>query len=361
VAAANPRSASLDGAGPFVSVIVLTFNARAYVEHSLDALLGQDYAHFEVIVVDNASSDSTADFVAERFPKVRLVRSPRNGGYGAGNNLGAAQAHGDVLAFLNPDAIPEPTWLGCLVGAMHRSGRQLATSMITLQSDRQRLNSGGNLIHYLGLSFCRGLKAHRSSFLEAELVSGASGAACAISRTLFERISGFDESFFLYHDDVDLSLRALLAGQPCLYVPDAIVAHDYDLSVPPVKWGWVEAHRYAVLLKTFHLRTLLVLLPALIVIDVVTFAYLAARGPAYVAAKLRSYAWLVRHAPTIKASRRRAQAVRAFSDRQILTALTDQIPYEQLAPRWFARLASLLVDPWFRLYRRAALALVNPA
>jgi GT2 family glycosyltransferase len=346
-------------ASRLVSVIVLTYNAREFVERCLVSLFSQTYPNFEVIVVDNASSDGTADFVGQRFPNARLLRAPDNGGYGAGNNRGVAGASGEVLVFLNPDTIPERDWLSQLVGSMQRHGRQFATSKITLLSDQQRLNSGGNLIHYLGLSFCRGLWAHRSTYDTAELVSGASGAACAISRDLFEHIGGFDASFFLYHDDVDLSMRALLAGEPCLYVPDAVVAHDFDLSVPPTKWGWIEAHRYAVLLKTFSLPTLLVLLPALVAIDLVTFAYLAARGPAFVGAKLRSYGWVVRHAATIKASRRRAQAVRAFSDRQILSVLADSIPYEQLASPVLALLAHALVDPWFRLYRRVSLSLIR--
>jgi hypothetical protein len=126
-----------------------------------------------------------------------------------------------------------------------------------------------------------------------------------------------------------------------------------------MKWGWVEAHRYAVLFKIFRLRTLLVLLPALLAVDVMTFAYLATRGPEFVAAKVRSYTWLVRHARLILTKRERAQAVRALSDRQMLGALTDQIPYEQLAPRAAAVLAHRALDPWFRMYRRMSLALIT--
>ena len=344
---------------PSVSVIVLTFNAREFVERCLTAVFHQTYVNFEVIVVDNASSDGTADFVSERFPQAHLVRSQRNDGYGAGNNLGAAHASGEILVFLNPDAVPERNWLWHLIDGMRQHGRHFATSKITLQSDRERLNSGGNLIHYLGLSFCRGLNARRSVFNQAEYVSGASGAACAISRDLFERIGGFDASFFLYHDDVDLSMRALLAGERCLYVPDAVVAHDYTLSLAPAKWGWIEAHRYAVLLKTFTLRTLFILLPALLAIDVVTFAYLGVQGPAFVAAKLRSYGWVLRHASVIWTNRRFAQAARRLSDREILSALADEIPYEQLASPLVARLAHWLVDPWFRLYRRLSLAVTH--
>jgi GT2 family glycosyltransferase len=342
-----------------VSVVILTFNARQYVEKCLASVFSQPYPSFEVIVVDNASADSTAEFVGERFPRARIVLSPTNCGYGAGNNLAAASARGDVLVFLNPDAIPEPHWLERLIESMHQHGRDLATSKITLLADRERLNSAGNLIHFMGLSFCRGVNAHRSFFDRPELVSGASGAAFAISRDLFQRLGGFDGSLFLYHDDVDLSLRALLAGERCLYVPDAVVAHDYALALPAIKWGWVEAHRYAILLKTFKPGTLLVLLPALLVMDLVTLAYLATRGPAFVRAKLSSYGWVLRNLGAILARRRRAQATRAVSDHLILSVLADQIPYEQLAPAWAAVLAHWLIDPWFRLYRQLALATID--
>ena len=344
---------------PSVSVIVLTFNAAEFVEHCLTAVFGQLYTDFEVLVVDNASSDGTAELVRERFPNVHVIASPTNGGYGAGNNLGASQARGEILVFLNPDAIPEPDWLDNLIQGMRRNRRHFATSRITLLSDPRRLNSGGNLIHYLGLSFCRGLNAYRSTYDKEELVSGASGAACAISRELFERIGGFDPSFFLYHDDVDLSARALLAGEPCLYVPDAVVSHDYSLAVQPRKWGWIEAHRYAVLLKIFRIRTLLALMPALVAVDVITLGYLASRGRAFVRAKLDSYAWLLRHARVIRRERARAQSVRARTDREILAVLTDQIPYEQLAPSALAGFGHWVVDPWFRLYRQVCLLLIR--
>jgi hypothetical protein len=344
---------------PSASVIVLTYNARNFVSQCLLALQAQTFTDFETIVVDNASSDGTAGFVRDQFPQVQLIASPTNGGYGAGNNLGAAHAHGDILVFLNPDAIPQLDWLGNLIGAMRQHNRKFATSKIVLQSDPSRLNSGGNQIHYLGLSFCRGLNAPASCYAQPELVSAASGAACAIDRDLFVRIGGFDPTFFLYHDDVDLSLRALLAGEQCLYVPDAVVAHDYLLSTPPAKWGWVEAHRYAVLLKVFTLRTLLVLLPALIALDLVTFVYLASRGPAFVAAKVSSYGWMLRHITAILRGRHRAQRTRQTTDPQVLAGLTCSIPYEQLCRPWLAGVARACVDPWFRVYRELTLRLLQ--
>ncbi|MBV9599685.1 MAG: glycosyltransferase, partial [Chloroflexi bacterium] len=142
---------------PSVSVIVLTYNARHFVAECLNALETQTFTDFETILVDNASLDRTAEYVREHFPRVRLVASRSNGGYGAGNNLGASCATGDILVFLNPDTVPACDWLANLIGGMRRHRCRFATSKIVLQSDPERLNSAGNEIHFVGLSFCRGV------------------------------------------------------------------------------------------------------------------------------------------------------------------------------------------------------------
>jgi GT2 family glycosyltransferase len=346
-------------ASPRVAVVIVTYNAHKYVSDCLESVISQHYPDLDLVVVDSGSTDGTADIVREEFPNVRLIESTTNIGYGAGNNLGARSARGDVLVFLNPDAVAEPGWLLALVSGMLADGRNLATSKITLLKDRQRLNTSGNQIHYLGLSFCRGWKLDRSAYSTPELVSGASGAALAITRDLFDRLEGFDEGMFLYHDDVDLSLRALLAGERCMYVPDSVVEHDYELRLSPQKWCWVESHRYAVLLKTYRLPTLLMLLPALVSVELMTLAYLATRGPAYVAAKLASYGWLARNWRAILSARRRAQRLRTIEDRRLLRLLVDRIPFEQLAPAWIARLAGLMVNPVSSAYRRLVISMVR--
>src|SRR5689334_16249619 len=126
---------AMAGTLPAVSVIVVTYNARPFVCACLEALVAQDYPRLQVIVVDNASSDGTADLVRRRFPSVTVLDSGHNGGYGAGNNLGARIAEGNVLAFLNPDTVPEPDWLPELVRGMRTHGSRWATSKIVLLAD----------------------------------------------------------------------------------------------------------------------------------------------------------------------------------------------------------------------------------
>jgi GT2 family glycosyltransferase len=344
---------------PAVSVVVVTYNARAFISGCLEALLAQRYPRLQVIVVDNASSDGTPDAVRRQFPSVTVVESGQNRGYGAGNNLGARLAEGEVLAFLNPDTVPEADWLLELVRCMRTHGSRWATSKIVLLADAKRLNTTGNQVHYLGLAFCRGWREPRQRYPHPELVSGCSGAAFAIQAEFFRALGGFDEAFFLYHDDVDLSLRALLAGERCLYVPTSVVAHDYDLRLSPRRWEWAEAYRHAVLLKAYRAPTLVLLAPALVAMELVTLAFLGWRGPRFLVAKLRAYGWLFSHLGRIGGARSVAQRRRRIGDRQLLSWLVDRIPYEQVARPALAGVARRILDPPLRLYRRGLLAVIR--
>ena len=211
---------------PDVSVIVVTWNGRAVLGPCLEAVAAQRDAQTEVIVVDNASSDGTAEFVRERFPDVRLIVLPENRGFAGGNNAGAQVAQGRFLAFLNNDTVAESTWLRALrQGIDEPGGFQLATSRIVYLHDTGIIDSAGDGLFRAGGAFKRyhGAPAERASI--SDEVFGVCGAACLIARAVFEELGGFDEDFFASHEDVDLSYRARLRGYRCRYVADAVVRH----------------------------------------------------------------------------------------------------------------------------------------
>ena len=211
---------------PDVSVVVVTWNGKGYLGPCLEALAAQRNVDAEVIVVDNASSDGTAGFVRARFPTVRLVALPANHGFAGGNNAGAREAHGRFVAFLNNDTVPDPTWLRSLCdGVDERSRFALATSRIVYVHDSRIIDSAGDGVYRSGGAF----KRHHGASVEVAAVSGevfgVCGAACVISKAVFDELGGFDEDFFASHEDVDLSYRARLRGYRCRYVADAVVRH----------------------------------------------------------------------------------------------------------------------------------------
>ena len=247
------------------SVIIVSYNGKEKLAHCLASVLRTLPGDGEVIVVDNASSEAVAEMVEHRFPEVTLIRSPVNVGFGAGCNLGVRGAKGEHLAFLNPDTIVADGWLEALVAPLHGQGKVgLATAKILLLDQPDRLNACGCNVHLSGLALCRGMGHLQQRYSAPGHVGAVSGAAFAIRRDLFETLGGFDETMFLYMEDIDLSLRAKLAGWSTVYTPDSVIFHDYQLRITPLKVFWQERNRYLILLKNFNWLTLAALEPALL-------------------------------------------------------------------------------------------------
>lgn len=332
-----------------ISVIIVNYNDVQAITRCLLSLHRQDYASFEVIVVDNASSDNSADLIERDFDWVKIIRNSENKGFGQGNNIGASIATGSILAFLNPDTEADPDWLSALARSFNMYPEaDLVTSKIVLMSDESVLNSAGNIIHYTGVSCCRGLGESSERYSEPEWDLSISGAAFAVRRAVFDDIGGFDPLLFLYHDDVDFSLRSKLAGYRSLYAPSCRVKHDFCLTLPARKWFWIEQNRLAVMIKIFSWHTLLLLLPAIVFVELLTCLYLLLQGYEYILAKLTSYIWLVQNYKDIQRSRAIAQQKRRVSDGQMLSLLSASLPFSQLLQGRAGRAADRLLNSVFR-------------
>jgi len=345
---------------PRASVIIVNYNGQAHLERCLPALVKADLLEYEIIVVDNASTDGSADYVEQDFPQVRAIRTGANLGFGQGNNVGVRWARGKYLAFLNPDTTVEPGWLESLIAALEANPQAgLATSKILLLADPEHINTCGNDVHYTGLTLCRGMEMDASAFPDQSEVGAVSGAAFAIRKEVFEELGGFDEAFFLYMEDTDLSWRARLAGYRCIYVPQSVVHHDYRLHFGPRKTFHQERNRYLMLLKSLRWRTLLVLLPALLLAEAVTWGFVLLRDRRRLVNKLRAYAWVVQHWDDIMTSRRRVQASRRISDRELIAHCIHRLDFKQTGDWAVARLAHRVFNPVFLVLHRLALVLIG--
>jgi GT2 family glycosyltransferase len=342
------------------SVIIVNYNGRAHLDRCLNSLLIGFNANDEIILVDNASIDGSAEYVEQTFPTVRVIRSETNQGFAGGCNIGAQWTTGQYLAFLNPDTVVVPGWLDALVAALEADPQVgLTTSKILLLDDTDRINTCGNDMHYTGLTLCRGMGIKRDALTSGEEVSAVSGAAFVIRQELFEALHGFDESFFMYMEDSDLSWRARLAGYRCIYVPDSVIYHDYTLRFGPEKTFYQERNRYLMLLKGLRWQTLLALLPALFLAEVVTWGFIIVQERRWLANKVRAYDWIRRHWGEIIASRRQVQALRRVGDRHLIGRCTYRLAFEQVGHSPVTRLARLVFDPLFFLLQRLALAVMR--
>jgi GT2 family glycosyltransferase len=214
---------------PRISVILITWKGAVYLPRCLDCLEAQTLKDFEVVLVDNGSTDGSLDGVESRWPglTLRVERLDENRGFAASNNIGARLARGHWLALLNADAFPEPDWLAQLLRAAENNPEFTFFASRQIQANAHDLLDGaGDAYHISGLAWrrCAGFPAAQFG-LEPEEVFSPCAAAALYSRQAFLQVGGFDEDFFSYHEDVDLGFRLRLQGFRCLYVPDAVVQH----------------------------------------------------------------------------------------------------------------------------------------
>lgn len=285
---------------PEISVVVVTWNGRRYLEPCLEALAAQRGPAFEVIVVDNASTDGTSDMVRSRFPEMRLITLPRNLGFAGGNNAGVPHARGRFIAFLNNDTIPQPDWLLRLSAGIDRdAGFLLATSRIVYMHDAALIDSAGDGMFRWGGAFKWYHGRRVEEAIESTEVFGVCGAACLIDRRVFDELGGFDLAFFASHEDVDLSYRARLRGYRCRYVADAIVRHHGSATLGRVSAFAVyhgQRNLEWVYLKNTPLHLLIRTLPGHLAYDAAAAVFFARQGRlgAFLRAKISALAGVPR-------------------------------------------------------------------
>lgn len=211
-----------------VAIIIVNYNAGAMLERCLVTLDRQTFCDFRAIVIDNASTDGSADGIETKHPGVQVLRSQENLGFAWGNNNGI-KAAGDCkwIALLNPDAYPEPDWLEKLLEGARRHEDYAFFGCKMLQADDpDRLDGTGDIYHVSGLAWRRD---HGRLEAEGAVEDGEIFAPCAAAalyrRDALSEVGGFDDGFFCYFEDVDLAFRLRLRGYRCWYVSGARVKH----------------------------------------------------------------------------------------------------------------------------------------
>jgi GT2 family glycosyltransferase len=334
---------------PSVSAVVLAWLDEPWLERSVRALLGSTGVRVEVVLVDNGCTTDAVDRLAE-LPGVVVVRPGNNLGFAGGCDAGGAVATGDVLALVNADAVAAPGALAALAAVAAEPGVGVATASVRLAEDPARLNTAGNPLHYLGLVWAGGFGAPAAGHAERVEVPLASGAACALRRSLWEELCGFAPEFFAYHEDAELSWRCRQRGLTVVYVPDAVVVHRYEFSRTGTKQYLLERNRWLFLLTLYERRTLLLAAPALLAFEIAVSGLAAAQG--WLPAKARGWLWLLRHARWVARRRALLQSERTVPDRELARWVTGRLdPANLPLPPGTAFVGAAFAGYW-RLLRR---------
>ena len=243
-----------------ISVVVVNWNRKELLRACLDSLRRQAGVAFEVILVDNGSSDGSAE-MAEREFGVEVIRNGENRGFCAANNQGIHAARGEFVALLNNDAEAEPGWLEALWrAAASAADVGMVASKILAWEDPRRIDKAGHLIFPDGQNRGRGSGAEDcGQYDHDQEVLWPDGCAALYRKAMLDQIGGFDEDFFAYGDDAELGLRARIAGWRCVYAPQAVVRHHRGATLgkdSARRLELIERNRLLLAIKLFPLGLL---------------------------------------------------------------------------------------------------------
>jgi len=274
--------------GQLVSVIIPNWNGETFLSVCLGSLAQQRYKDFEVVLVDNASTDGSLALVEKEFPWVKVIPLSENRGFVAAVNEGIRRSHGQYIALLNNDTEADPAWLAELTAALEaRPDIGFCASKMLFYDRRDRVNSAGLFLRVDGVGRDIGYgQPDEPEFATMREIFGASGGAAIYRRAMLDDIGLFDEDLAAYAEDLDLSFRAQLRGYRCLYVPTAVVYHrggaTYQRESPAVVY-YGSRNMLTVILKNMPTTLLHRYWPRMLAAQVYQAVYFTLRGHGWAA------------------------------------------------------------------------------
>jgi GT2 family glycosyltransferase len=246
---------------PLISVVIVNWNRRDLLRACLNSLAAQTFTNFEIIVVDNGSTDGSAAMVREYPRQIHLIGNRENRGFCAANNQGFSVSQSEYVALLNNDAEAEPGWLLAMLDAIQikpdvgETDVGMVASKILVWEDPRIIDKCGHLIYPDGQNRGRGHgQVDQGQFNRQEEVLWPDGCAALYRRAMLNEVGGFDEEFFAYADDAELGLRARIAGWTCLYAPGAVVKHHRGATLglnSARRLTLIERNRVLLVVKLF--------------------------------------------------------------------------------------------------------------
>ena len=311
---------------PLVSIIILNYNAGNLLLNCVDSVFKSTYPNFEVLVVDNISTDNSHVICKEKFEKIHLIKNKENLGYCEGNNVGIRNADGEFIVILNPDTIVEPNWLNHLMSAYSKFGEGLYQPKFFSLNEKLVLQSTGNMLHIFGFGFARDKgKADDEKIKSVEKINYASGTCLFTSKIVLDKIGLLDPFLFLYHDDLDLGWRAAQIGINSFYVPQSIIYHaeSYSIKWSSKKFYWLERNRKYCLLTHYSKETYAKMRLSLFLVDVCVWLFYLSKG--FLGAKIRAELDIFRNRKDIKIKYNQLEKIKIISDKELIKKFPDEI------------------------------------
>ncbi len=332
-----------------VSVVVLAYGDEPWLVESVQSALASEGVDVEVVVVDNGAQESVAA-IRGLDPRITIVSPGKNTGFAGGVNLGVAHSRGEIICMLNSDAHVAPDCIALLTAkVVEQDG--IAGALILLNDEPDTINSAGNPLHILGLSWAGMMGLPRTQAPAEGSFASASGACMALTRSHWDRMGGFPEEYFAYHEDLDLSWRTRQLGLPVTVLADAACWHHYEYGRTRIKNYLLERNRLLFLMTCHEGRTLAALALPLLALEIAMLALAVAQG--WAGQKIKGWAWLITHPGTIARRRRTVQAARRLPDAALVPYLVTRFTAPQEEMPAAGRVLERVLQCYWRLARVA--------
>lgn len=342
---------------PKIAVLLLGYNDEQNLPEALASVLAQSYANFELIYIDNASTDNSLALVKTNYPQLRIIAEEKNLGYAgayAKTLEQIFQTDFDAAVLLNSDVVVDANWLQELVTSAFANEKiALAQPKIFLWNENKHLaNTFGNHINYLGFGFCGHYKQpDDASFAQDQEIVSASGASLLIKKTAFAKIGNLDANFFAYLEDQDLSWRALMQDWRIVLSAKSKMWHKYVFQKNARnhwKFFTLERNRLFFLFKNFSTKTLLLLAPMFFVMEIGILADSLTKG--YFGDKIRAYGAFFTNFDTIYQLRQKAQKARQLPDRELFLRLSPTVNFEEIDSLGL-QIANILLKTYYEIVK----------
>jgi GT2 family glycosyltransferase len=325
---------------PFASIIILNYNGKKFLDECLTSIFNTKYENFEVILIDNGSSDGSVEYAKEKFgekEKLKILALNRNMGFAKGNNEGFKIAKGEYIIFLNNDVRVEENWLKELIKVMERKPDIGAAQPKILLNDGIHIDAAGCFIDYMGRVYQRGVfEKDKGQYNSIDEVFYAKGAAIIVRRKALEEVGVFDPDYFLYYEETDLCWRIWLKGYKVAYIPNSIIYHKGGATVgkkrSPVAIFHARKNHIATLIKNYELRNLIkYLTPLIIRMLMYTIRLFLKRNLKIGRAYIRAIFWNIVNLKKILKKRAYVQKyIRKVSDKEVMSKMLKPSEFEKI-------------------------------
>jgi GT2 family glycosyltransferase len=326
------------------SVIVLGYGAEAYLTECLAALDQELDEDDELLLVDNGIVADDANPVTVPPRTVRLGDGA-NLGFAGGCNHAASRASGDVLVFVNSDAVVRPGGVAALVAAAEEPSIGIASGCLRLADQPDRINSAGNPLQFAGMTWAGACGEPASAHQERGAVAVATGGFFAVRRDVWDALGGFEPAYFAYHEDTDLSLRCWMAGWRVEYIPESVADHHYEFSRNPRKMYLVERNRLMTVFTDYPPAVLRTVLPMVLLLEPAFLMLAVLQG--WPVQKLKSWGWIITHAGQLRRRRAHVQQRVTIDDARLIELMCARIePPMVPAPPGMGLVNAVLAGYW---------------